>query len=326
MTLPPRPTPIEHPGFSPLLFAGLAIPVSIVAAALLACVARAARRADRQAVAQVRRFPPWGWAGVLLVGASWAAAWTRLDWLAALQHHTFTPLWLGYIVTVNALCHRRTGRCLLTDRPGFVACLFAASAVCWWLFEYLNRFVGNWYYVGVAHFSAIEYVVHASIAFSTVLPAVLSTERYLASFTLLSSAFSHLGAVPPPPRAAAGGGLVVIAVAGLLGIGRHPEYLFPLLWVSPLLVMLGVQLLSDRATGFASIARGDWRPVCLPSLAALACGFFWELWNSRSLAHWEYSIPFVDRFHLFEMPALGYAGYLPFGLECVVVVRLLRTG
>jgi hypothetical protein len=25
-------------------------------------------------------------------------------------------------------------------------------------------------------------------------------------------------------------------------------------------------------------------------------------------------------FHLFEMPILGYAGYLPFGLECAVII------
>jgi hypothetical protein len=59
--------------------------------------------------------------------------------------------------------------------------------------------------------------------------------------------------------------------------------------------------------------------VWLPALAALFCGFFWELWNVNSLAHWEYSVPFVQRFHIFEMPILGYAGYLPFGLECMVV-------
>ena len=70
---------------------------------------------------------------------------------------------------------------------------------------------------------------------------------------------------------------------------------------------------------FRNLQKGDWRLVWLPALAALFCGFFWELWNAYSLAHWEYSVPFVQRFHLFEMPILGYAGYLPFGLECMVV-------
>lgn len=59
------------------------------------------------------------------------------------------------------------------------------------------------------------------------------------------------------------------------------------------------------------------------ALAALICGFFWELWNVRSLAHWEYAIPSVHAFKLFEMPALGYAGYFPFGLECWAVAHLV---
>ncbi|WP_300673693.1 hypothetical protein [Desulfoluna sp.] len=38
-----------------------------------------------------------------------------------------------------------------------------------------------------------------------------------------------------------------------------------------------------------------------------------------SLARWESAIPYVGRFRLFEMPILGFGGYLPFGLECAVV-------
>ena len=60
------------------------------------------------------------------------------------------------------------------------------------------------------------------------------------------------------------------------------------------------------------------------ALAALFCGFFWELWNTWSLAKWEYAIPLVQRFELFEMPLLGYAGYLPFGLECAVAGDILE--
>jgi hypothetical protein len=47
------------------------------------------------------------------------------------------------------------------------------------------------------------------------------------------------------------------------------------------------------------------------------------MWNYFSLAKWEYSIPFVHRYQIFEMPLLGYAGYLPFGLECAVIGSML---
>ena len=71
------------------------------------------------------------------------------------------------------------------------------------------------------------------------------------------------------------------------------------------------------------LARGDWRPLLQPALAALVCGFFWELWNSGSLAQWHYSIPYAQRFHVFEMPLLGYAGYLPFGIMCALALDLV---
>ena len=47
------------------------------------------------------------------------------------------------------------------------------------------------------------------------------------------------------------------------------------------------------------------------------------MWNYYSLTRWEYAIPFVDRYHVFAMPLLGYGGYLPFGLECLVIGQLV---
>ena len=73
------------------------------------------------------------------------------------------------------------------------------------------------------------------------------------------------------------------------------------------------------------VAAGDWRRAATWIAAALICGFFWELWNWRSLAKWFYIVPGVERWHLFEMPELGYAGYLPFGVECLLVTeRVIR--
>ena len=74
----------------------------------------------------------------------------------------------------------------------------------------------------------------------------------------------------------------------------------------------------------SEMAAGRWSPVISSAAAALFCGFLWEMWNNYSLAHWEYLIPFVNRFKIFEMPILGYAGYLPFGMECAVIEELVK--
>jgi hypothetical protein len=87
------------------------------------------------------------------------------------------------------------------------------------------------------------------------------------------------------------------------------------------MLIVSLESLAGRQTILSPLALGDWRGVWVAALAALTCGIFWELWNWKSLAHWEYAIPFVHRSQLFEMPLLGYAGYLPFGLECVAVAN-----
>ncbi len=245
--------------------------------------------------------------------------------MASLQTFTFTPLWFGYIIIVNALTFRRTGRCMFMHRPRYFWSLFPLSALFWWMFEYLNRFVQNWFYRGGGELTAWEYVVQATLPFSTVLPAVIGTAELLSASPRLSAGLGTFVKLDAGNDRTGGQGLLAVAVAGLLGIGLWPNYLFPLVWVAPLLLITALQLSRRESTIFGSVRQGDWRTLWVMALAALVCGFFWELWNVYSLAHWEYAIPFVHRFRLFEMPILGYAGYLPFGLECLAVADLCLT-
>ena len=322
LEFPPLTIYVQHAGFSWSAFILLAIVIVLACGPFLLRLITGGSRYHKSI--QTQPLPWWGYAAVLMVAVSWILAWSRFSWFAPLQAYTFFPLWLGYIITINGLSFRRTGRCLLVSEPRFLCRLFAASMFFWWFFEYLNRFVQNWYYLGVEDFSAFEYVLHASICFSTVLPAVLSTEEYLASFPRLSEPLKDFPPLRLPHPAWIAWPVLFFAAVGLAGIGRWPDYLFPLLWTAPLLVITAAQRLSGSPTIFAAIEEGDWRPIWLPAMAALMCGFFWEMWNYKSLAHWHYSVPYVARFHLFEMPILGYAGYLPFGLECRVVANLLQ--
>jgi hypothetical protein len=265
----------------------------------------------------------WGWAALAWVAASWVLAWTRFPWFEAFQQHTFTPLWLGYIGVVNALTVQRAGSCLLTREPARFAALFALSALFWWFFEYLNRYVANWRYTGIADFDALEYTLFATLAFFTVLPAVTSTAEWLGTFPRLDAAFSQWreGLISRPKLVA--GGVLILTTVSLAALGVVCEFVFPLVWISPVLVIICLQVLGGRPTVLAPLVRGDWRVIVRFSAAALVCGFFWEMWNFGSLARWEYSIPHVDRFRIFEMPLLGYAGYLPFGIECAAIAALV---
>ncbi len=268
-------------------------------------------------------FPLWGWGGLLLGLVAWVLAWNRFPFFAPLQPHTFFPLWLSYILVVSAFTQKRTGHCLLSSRPKLFFWLFPFSSAFWWFFEYLNRFVQNWEYRGVENFTATTYVLFASFSFATVLPAVLSTTELLRSFRLFRFGFSELRPMPWVNKRSAHVLVLMVAAVGLLLLGVYPNFLYPLLWVSPLLVLTGIQGVRGRPTLFSPTAKGDWNLLVSTAVATLICGFFWEMWNMFSYARWIYHVPYVQAWHVFEMPLPGFAGYLPFGWESLAVAMLL---
>ena len=322
LEFPPTTRKVVPPAFSWPFFVGIALLVAGFVTPFAVTVWRS-RAAAATGPARFHPIPWWGWSGVTLMLVAWWLAWTRYPWFEGGQPHTFFPLWLGFIVTVNALTFRRTGSCQLTAGPLRWLGLFVLSASFWWCFEYLNRFVENWYYVDIGELTASEYFSRATLSFSTVLPAVLGLRDYLATFAGIAAGLDRGWRIAPPRPGALAGLALLAAAVGLAGVGLWPHLLYPMLWVAPLVVLIALRHLLGLATLLDPIARGDWRGIWLAAVAALGCGFCWELWNFASLARWEYAVPYVQRFHLFEMPILGYAGYLPFGLECITVASVL---
>ncbi len=320
LQFPPHTFYVEHATFSWPVFIGYAIFVLAVVSPFLIQILKV-KGGERDTPSHAFPFPWWGWFGISLGIVAWILAWSRFHWFARFQPHTFTPLWIAYIITINALTYRRTGHCMVCDRRGSFLLLFPVSAAFWWFFEYLNRFVQNWYYVG-DQFGPWEYFWYATLPFSTVLPAVMGTQEWLLSFSWPGRRFQNFFSIKfnRPKRLA--WVVLLITGVGLAGIGIWPNHLFPLLWISPLLIIVSLQDIFEESHIFSRLPRGDWRHLLTAALAALICGFFWEMWNYQGLAKWKYSIPFVHRFQIFEMPILGYAGYLPFGLQCAAVAQI----
>ena len=219
-----------------------------------------------------------------------------------------------------------SGKSLLTHRRVYFLLLFPASAVFWWVFEYLNRFVNNWYYSGVAEITGWQYFLEATLAFSTVLPAVMSMRFILLQTPVFSKNYRNFPVMPWLDSSKLWGALGLAAIAGLVGTGWFPQFTYPLLWIVPGLLWICIQIRKGYVNPLLGGAiRGDLTLVWSSAIAALMCGFFWEMWNFYSEARWVYSIPAVERFYLFEIPVLGYAGYLPFGVICALVSNSLLS-
>ncbi len=263
------------------------------------------------------QFPIHGWLGLGLVAVSWSLNWT----LPGLRTHWgFFPLWLGYCLTIDGLVAWRTGTSLLRRSWRKYLGLFLVSAPVWWLFELLNLRTQNWTYLGSASFTPLQFAFWTTLSFTTVVPAVFGSAELIASFGFLKR-------LKPGPVIGTGKpttiAFFVLGWAMLALMLAWPKVFFPFLWLSlyfivePVNVWLGNRSLADW-TG-----RGDWRPVITLWLGVLLTAFFWEMWNYFSYPKWVYHVPWGDWLRLFEMPLLGYGGYLPFALELYAIYHLV---
>ena len=272
------------------------------------------------AIDSPRALPRHFLAGLALVAIFWPANWL----LPGMRTHLlFFPLWLGYALVVDGLRHWRAGDSILTRDPRLFVALFLLSAPAWWIFELLNWRLGNWEYLGRDQFSDLEYVLLASLSFSTVMPAVLGTAELVRTFGWIE----RLG---PGPRIAPTHGLLAGAfVLGLAMLGAllvQPTWFYPFAWTSLVFLLEPLCAVLGRRALTSDLARGDWRPWISLWVGGLLTGFFWELWNVASYPKWIYHIPGVGFAKVFEMPILGYLGYLPFALELYLLAQLALPG
>ncbi|MGH7940176.1 MAG: hypothetical protein ACREFR_03785 [Limisphaerales bacterium] len=262
-------------------------------------------------------FPAQGRLGFLLVAICWPLNWTLHGQRTV---YLFFPLWLGYILFVDALVYRRTGSSMWTRSRRAFGLLFALSAPAWWLFEIINSRTENWEYLGAGGFTPLEYNALCTLCFSTVMPAVFETAE-------LARAFRWVKALP------AGGRVpdtrevnVVLWLIGALMLALTllwPRFFYPLVWISIALLLEPVNRWMGRPHLLQWLKEGDWRPVISLSLGALICGFFWEMWNEWSCPQWVYHTPGANILHIFKMPLPGYGGYIPFAVELFALRNFL---
>ena len=262
-----------------------------------------------------KKFPFHGWVGLLLAAVFWALNWglpgLRTQW-------AFFPLWLGYCLLIDALVFWRTGTSLLKRNWRKYIGLFLASSLVWWMFELVNWRLQNWHYDGAEAFSSLAFGVLATLSFTTVVPAVLGAAELMRSFIKKPVR----GPVVRPTKATT----ISFFLAGWLMIAlmiAWPKLFFPFVWISLYFILEPINIWLGHRNLVEWTRNGDWRPVVTLWLGVLLTAFFWEMWNYFSYPKWVYHVPWGNWLHVFEMPLLGYGGYLPFALELFAMYHLL---
>jgi hypothetical protein len=247
--------------------------------------------------------------GVLLIAVCWP-----LHWLlpGVRSIYAFFPLWLGYTLAVDALVLARTGSSLLTRSKADFLKLFGVSAPAWWMFEAINLRTLNWNYLGQDQFGLLEGVCIGTLCFSTVMPAVFETAELIRTWRW-TERFASGPRIQPSQAVCAG--MLILGLSMLALMLAWPKYFYPFVWGSVFLILEPLNIWLGRRHSLEWVGQGDWRPLVALSLGALGCGFCWEMWNYFAYPKWIYFTPGVEFLRIFEMPLLGYIGYLFFAWE-----------
>ncbi len=273
------------------------------------------------------RLPLHGWVG----GAVILSAELLLFSGSELVGRWFTPIvWTGYVLLMDAVVARLSGRSYLTtDRvEGVLVAL--ASIGCWWLFEWYNapRFwrggadaVGLWWrYHGMEPDLFLRRVGY-DWAFATIFPALFLTAAALRATLFKNARVSPWRPSPGVLNLAVAAGAVSVVLPFLL----VSAWLVPLVWTGWLLLLEPLNLRRGRSSWLADLTRGDASRVLALLGSGLACGVLWEFWNYWALTKWTYTVPYPPDVKIFEMPVLGYLGFPPFALECFALFHWVRA-
>jgi hypothetical protein len=120
--------------------------------------------------------------------------------------------------------------------------------------------------------------------------------------------------------------IIFIGIATLILLLIWPKYFYIFLWLSVFLILDSINHLRGRRSLVSFTNIRDWRPLISLALGCLLCGFFWEMWNYLAYPKWIYQTPGVEFLYIFEMPLLGYLGYIPFSFELFAFYHMLEEG
>jgi predicted flap endonuclease-1-like 5' DNA nuclease len=235
-----------------------------------------------------------------------------------LRHYEIAPVptwfyvfaWYPTLVILDQVVAVLGGGSLLA-RPRDLVAMLWWSAVIWFVFEAINLRLQDWYYVFLPA-ARLERWIGITVSLATVVPAVLLPERVLDRLGV----WHELRARPLPlrPKQVRVAFWLGWAILGL--VLALPRYLYPLTWGAGWLIAepLLYEQQPERSL-FRDLARGSWGRIARLMAAGLFAGIVWESFNALARGRWIYTVPFLERAKIFEMPPVGFLGFPFFALE-----------
>ena len=266
---------------------------------------------------RARRFPVYGAIGVLSIAVCQAILlWGKSGFV----NQYYTPLqWTGLILALDGYLKARRGTSLISDHFGEFILLCVISIGSWSIFEGYNVLLKNWRYVGLPESMIIRYSGYAW-AFATISPGMFLIHETLSELLPGNDRIDH-------PQLPSGlfWGFVVFGTACLV-----IPLIWPSTWMTPL-VWMGFAFVLDPINGrlgersiLTEFFTGRYRSMPLFFLSGAVAGLLWEFWNFWAVSKWEYDVPYLGDLKVFEMPILGFLGFMPFIIESFAIYVFVR--
>jgi hypothetical protein len=248
-----------------------------------------------------------------------------------------TPIaWTGYILLVDGVVWMLRGGSFLTTARAEFAFLAAMSVPMWLVFELVNLYIRNWYYINLPEHPLVRNAGYVW-SFATIWPAILETGELIAA--LRGGPPESAGPASPtrddrrpltgPGVVSLAAGAAMIASPFVAPVEMRP-YLAAPVWLGFIFLLEPINAAAGGQTLLVDGRRPRFDRVVTLGLAGLLCGVLWEFWNYWARTKWIYTVPILPEIRIFEMPILGYGGFPPFAMECfamyVFARRLLWRG
>ncbi|MGO9273493.1 MAG: hypothetical protein ACLQOO_25200 [Terriglobia bacterium] len=240
----------------------------------------------------------------------------------------FTPIvWTGYLLLVGDLVRSLSSAPSAKAADSQTALPYSKwlafwSVPLWLVFEAYNLRLRNWTYVGLPANPLVRGIGYVW-AFATIWPAIVVTAHFLRALGLFrkSAAARHRHKTSTIAAIFLTG--LVFLLSPVLAPVRVGAYLFGLVWIGFVLLLDPLNYWWKGRSLLCEWEAGDSSTLLSFLAAGWVCGILWEFWNFWSVARWLYIFPILQDWKVFEMPILGYVGFLPFAVECFVMYEFL---
>ncbi len=228
--------------------------------------------------------------------------------------------WWSFILIIDSINFRLRGISPLSEGVSKFLFMGFISVCTWLIFELFNLRLRNWSYLNLPQ-NILSRWAGYFLAFATVIPALIELSLLFQRILRLRA----LKILQMRPTQIMLSGSVFFGILSIGGALVWPNLCFPLVWLGLYFFIEPINYRLKVVTLLADFEKNNWGIFWSCIFSGLSAGFLWEFWNFWAGSHWEYSLPYLNFWRVFQMPIFGYLGFLPFALEIFAIWNLARA-